>query len=395
MRLLSAAGHEVHVVPTPAALRFVGRPTWEAISHHPVHSDVFDDVAEVRHVALGQQADLIVVAPATANSIAKLANGLSDDLLGTTVLASHAPLLLAPAMHTEMWEHPATRANIAVLLERGVSMIGPESGQLTGSDIGIGRMSEAEAIARRVEELLHPFPQDFAGQRVLISAGGTREALDPVRFIGNHSSGKQGIALAEAARARGAEVTLVLGTAEVPAPSDVWLIRAETTEAMREAMRSESETADLVIMAAAVADYRPATRAEHKLHKAEVGARFSLELLENPDILAELVKARHPGQFIVGFAAETGDTAEDVLRLGRDKLARKGCDLLVLNRVGVDPATGVDRVFGADLTRVSILSRAASGAAAASGSASAASLRDIEGDKLSVAHAILDATRSS
>ncbi len=370
VRTLAQAGHEVHVVPTESALRFIGRPTWEAISHQPVSTEVFDDVAEVRHVALGQSADLIVIAPATANTIAKLAHGLASDLLGTTVLASQAPLLIAPAMHTEMWQNAATQANIATLLERGVQLIGPESGPLTGSDIGPGRMSEPEAIADAIELLLAP--ADLRGQHVLISAGGTQEAIDPVRFLGNHSSGKQGVALARAALARGAEVTLVLGASEVAAPNGVQLITAPTAEQMRVAMLAESPSANLVIMAAAVADFRPVMPSNQKLKKAELGDSLTLELSANPDILAELVQLRRPGQTIIGFAAETAETDEALLALGHSKLARKGCDLLVLNRVGAG------LVFGEDATSVHILS------------ASDASVRDAAGDKESVAHVILD-----
>lgn len=370
VRTLAQAGHEVHVVPTESALRFIGRPTWEAISHQPVSTEVFDDVAEVRHVALGQSADLIVIAPATANTIAKLAHGLASDLLGTTVLASQAPLLIAPAMHTEMWQNAATQANIATLLERGVQLIGPESGPLTGSDIGPGRMSEPEAIADAIELLLAP--ADLRGQHVLISAGGTQEAIDPVRFVGNHSSGKQGVALARAALARGAEVTLVLGASEVAAPNGVQLITAPTAEQMRVAMLAESPSANLVIMAAAVADFRPVMPSNQKLKKAELGDSLTLELSANPDILAELVQLRRPGQTIIGFAAETAETDEALLALGHSKLARKGCDLLVLNRVGAG------LVFGEDATSVHILS------------ASDASVRDAAGDKESVAHVILD-----
>ena len=379
VRLLAQAGHDVHVIPTEAALRFVGLPTWEAISHHPVSTTVFEDVAEVRHVAEGQQADLIVVAPATAHTLAKLAHGLSDDLLGTTVLASTAPVLLAPAMHTEMWHNSATQANVELLRERGYALIGPEHGALTGSDSGIGRMSEPDQIAAKVAELLHP--QDWAGARVLISAGGTHEPLDPVRFLGNHSSGRQGIALATAAAARGAEVTLVLGTAQLTPPAHIRVIRAETAAEMRTAMLREASQADVIVMAAAVADYRPVNPAGNKLHKADTGERFSLELVANPDVLAELVAARRPGQVIVGFAAETAADDDELLALGWAKRARKQCDVLVLNRVGTDPESGVERVFGQSDTAVWMLM------------ADGTTVHDAQGDKLSVAHAILDVIR--
>lgn len=359
-------------------MKFVGTPTWEAISHHSVSTEVFENVAEVRHVALGQQADLIVIAPATANSIAKLAHGLADNLLGTTVLASSAPLLIAPAMHTEMWLNPATQANIAVLRERGVHVIGPDSGPLTGADSGPGRMSEPDDIAKVIAELLQPTASDLSGLNVLISAGGTQEAIDPVRFLGNHSSGKQGIALARAARLRGANVTLVLGASDIPAPTGVTVIAAPSAIEMRAAMVAHVTNADLVIMAAAVADYRPVVRKDSKIRKAELGEHFTLEMVANPDILAELVEQRRASQLVVGFAAETADSEADLLRLGREKLARKGCDLLVVNRVGPREDGAGDRVFGADQTSVHLLNR------------DDATIRDASGDKLSVAHAILD-----
>jgi phosphopantothenoylcysteine decarboxylase/phosphopantothenate--cysteine ligase len=335
VRELVLAGHEVHVVPTEAALRFVGKPTWEAISRHDVTSDLFDHVAEVRHVALGQSADLIVVAPATANTLAKLAHGLSDDLLGTTILASEAPLVVAPAMHTEMWRNPATQANVATLRARGVHVVGPADGQLTGKDSGPGRMSEPHEI---VEAALAAAgsparPADLAGRRIVITAGGTREPLDPVRFIGNRSTGRQGVELARAAARRGADVTLIAANLEVPAEG-LTVQAVSTTAELQEAALLAAETADVVIMAAAVADYRPETVAEHKIKKDVQGDELSLRLVRNPDILHELSLARKPGQVVVGFAAETEVDPEAQLALGRAKLARKGCDYLVLNRVG-------------------------------------------------------------
>src|SRR5690606_23436581 len=248
-------GHEVHVVATDAALRFVGRPTLEAISRNPVQTELFDGVAEVRHVALGQAADLVVVAPATANTLAKLAGGFADDLLGTTILASTAPLVVAPAMHTEMWHNAATRDNVATLRARGVHVVGPASGQLTGADSGPGRMAEPVEIVDAALAALSP--RDLAGRRVVVTAGGTREPLDPVRFIGNRSSGRQGVALAEAARDRGAEVVLVAAHLEVAAPAGVELREVGTAEELRTAVLDEVSDADAVIMAAAVADYRP------------------------------------------------------------------------------------------------------------------------------------------
>ncbi|WP_238439526.1 bifunctional phosphopantothenoylcysteine decarboxylase/phosphopantothenate--cysteine ligase CoaBC [Microbacterium sp. JZ31] len=335
VRLLVKDGHEVHVVPTEDALRFVGAPTWEAISRHPVTTSVHDDVAQVRHVALGQQADLVVVAPATANTLAKMAAGLSGDLLGTTLLATAAPVLVAPAMHTEMWLHAATQANIATLRARGVHLIGPDSGQLTGQDSGPGRMSEPEAIHAEVGRLLAA-RRDLAGVRIVVSAGGTREPIDPVRFIGNRSSGRQGVAIARAAAERGADVTLVAAhvdegvLAEVPA--HIRMAHAGTAAELGARMTELAPEADVVIMTAAVADYRVANAAEHKLAK-EDGAP-TIELVENADILAGLVAARRPGQLIAGFAAEMPTETETVIERGVRKRRRKGADLLAVNEVG-------------------------------------------------------------
>jgi phosphopantothenoylcysteine decarboxylase/phosphopantothenate--cysteine ligase len=325
-------GHDVHVVASDAALRFVGRPTLEAISRNPVQTELFDGVAEVRHVALGQSADLVVVAPATANTLAKLAAGLADDLLGTTILASTAPLVVAPAMHTEMWQNAATRDNVATLRARGVHVVGPASGQLTGSDSGPGRMSEPVDIVDAALAALRP--RDLTGRRVVVTAGGTREPLDPVRFIGNRSSGRQGIALAEAARDRGAEVVLIAAHLEVAAPSGVELREVATTEQLRVATLDAASGADAVIMAAAVADYRPETVAPGKIKKEQQGDELTLRLVRNPDILAELAAERTPGRTVIGFAAETEPDDDTMLKLGRAKLARKGCDHLVVNRVG-------------------------------------------------------------
>lgn len=325
-------GHDVHVVATDAALRFVGRPTLEAISRNPVQTELFDGVAEVRHVALGQSADLVVVAPATANTLAKLAAGLSDDLLGTTILASTAPLVVAPAMHTEMWQNASTQANVATLRQRGVHIVGPASGQLTGSDSGPGRMSEPLEIAEAALAALRP--RDLAGRRIVVTAGGTREPLDPVRFLGNRSSGRQGVAIAEAARDRGAEVVLVAAHLEVAAPARVELREVGSADELRTATLEAASHADAVIMAAAVADYRPATVADAKIKKDQHGDALSLTLVRNPDILAELSAESAPGRTVIGFAAETEADDPALLELGRAKLARKGCDFLVVNRVG-------------------------------------------------------------
>ncbi|WP_395638877.1 bifunctional phosphopantothenoylcysteine decarboxylase/phosphopantothenate--cysteine ligase CoaBC [Pseudolysinimonas sp.] len=336
VRALVRAGHDVHVVATEKALRFVGRPTLEAISRNLVHSDLYEGVAEVRHVAIGQAADLIVVAPATANTIAKIAAGHADDLLGNTILASTAPLVVAPAMHTEMWRNPATVSNIATLRARGIHVVGPASGQLTGADSGPGRMSEPDDIVAAALSLVGP--RDLAGLRVLVTAGGTREPLDPVRFIGNRSSGRQGVAIARAAATRGADVVLVVANIEDGVldadPVGLDVRHVSTTAELRDAALAEAQTADVVVMAAAVADYRPETVAEGKIKKETQGDVFDLRLVRNPDILRELTAARRPGQTIIGFAAETELDPVKLLELGRAKAARKGVDLLVLNRVG-------------------------------------------------------------
>ena len=340
IRGLVLAGHNVHVVATEAALRFVGKPTLEAISRNIVHTDLYEGVAEVRHVAIGQAADLIVIAPATANTIAKLAAGLADDLLGNTVLASRAPVVIAPAMHTEMWQHPATVHNITVLRSRGVTVVGPAVGQLTGTDSGPGRLEEPDEIVRAALAVIAP--KDLAGHRILVTAGGTREPLDPVRFLGNRSSGKQGIALALAAATRGAEVTLIGANLEVAAPASIRVLHVGSTLELAAAIEDVASHVDVVIMAAAVADYRPAVIAESKIKKELAGDRLTIELVKNPDILAGLAEAHRPGQVIVGFAAETEQDADALLALGRRKIARKGCDLLVLNRVGWTEGFGTD-----------------------------------------------------
>jgi len=366
-------GHDVHVVATDAALRFVGRPTLEAISRNPVETELFDGVAEVRHVALGQSADLVVVAPATANTLAKLAAGLADDLLGTTILASTAPLVVAPAMHTEMWNNPATRDNVATLRRRGVHIVGPASGQLTGADSGPGRMAEPVEIVDAALSALRP--RDLAGRRLVVTAGGTREPLDPVRFLGNRSSGRQGVAIAEAARDRGAEVVLVAAHLEVPAPAGIELREAGTAEELRAAVLDAAAIADAVVMAAAVADYRPETVAEAKIKKELHGDGLELRLVRNPDILAELSASRPEGRTIIGFAAETERDDAALLELGRAKIARKGCDYLVLNRVGWSEG------FATESNAIVIVSRAGDIVTRASGS------------KREVADAVLDLLR--
>ncbi len=336
VRLFIADGHDVHVVPTDDALRFVGLPTWEAISRNPVTTSVHDDVPRVRHVARGQAADLVVIAPATANTMASMAAGLASDLLGTTLLATTAPVLIAPAMHTEMWRHPATQTNLATLRGRGVRVVGPADGPLTGGDSGPGRMSEPEDIHAAAVALLSA-TGDLAGVTVAVSAGGTREPIDPVRYIGNRSSGRQGVALARAAADRGATVLLaaanveqaVLDAARVPG---IEIVEVGSTAELGEAMGGFAARAGVVVMAAAVADFRVVSISDGKLTK-EDGGIPTLQLTENPDILAGLVRSRREGQLIVGFAAETA-SGEELLERGRRKRARKGADLLAVNEVG-------------------------------------------------------------
>ena len=374
VRGLVLAGHDVHVVATDAALRFVGRPTLEAISRNPVHSELYEGVAQVRHVAIGQAAELIVVAPATANTIAKLASGLADDLLGNTILASKAPLIIAPAMHTEMWQNPATVANVATLRSRGVRFVGPAIGQLTGSDSGPGRMAEPDEIVAAA--LAAVGRQDLVGRRILITAGGTREPLDPVRFIGNRSSGKQGVAIARAAAARGGEVTLIVANLDDGVlnglSSTVSVQQVSTTRELQEAALLAAGTAELIVMAAAVADYRPETVAAGKIKKETQGDTLELRLVRNPDILHELTDSRHDGQVIVGFAAETEPDRDALLVLGAAKAARKGVDYLVVNRVGWN------ETFGSDDNTVIVLD------------ATGRNVAEATGTKASIADRILD-----
>jgi len=336
LRRLREAGHRVRVIPTPDALRFVGAPTWEALSGEPVTTDVWTGVDEVPHVRLGQSADLIVVAPATADLLARAAAGMAQDLLTSTLLTARCPVIFAPAMHTEMWEHPATRANVATLRARGATVIDPAVGRLTGKDSGPGRLPEPAALFEIAEQTLSSLtdhPVSLATRRLLISAGGTREELDPVRFLGNWSTGRQGYAFARAASARGAEVTVVAANVDLPEPAGVKVIRVVSARDMHAAMLAEAPAADIIVMTAAVADYRPVTRSESKIKKDD-GPLALVELTENPDILAGLSARRAAdgpaSQVIVGFAAET----DLDLPAAKAKLARKGCDFLVVNQVG-------------------------------------------------------------
>jgi phosphopantothenoylcysteine decarboxylase/phosphopantothenate--cysteine ligase len=343
LRRLTESGHRVRVVPTEAALHFVGEATWSALSGNAVTTQAWDEVHHVPHVRIGQRADLVVVAPATADLLAKAAHGLADDLLTNTLLTARCPVVFAPAMHTEMWEHPATRENVATLRRRGSIVIEPAVGRLTGVDTGKGRLPDPGEIFEVCRRVLArgaaAEAADLAGRHVVVSAGGTREPLDPVRFLGNRSSGKQGYALARAAVARGARVTLVAANTALPDPAGADVVPVGTALQLREAVLKAAADADAVVMAAAVADFRPARYAETKIKKRDGQQPAPVELVRNPDVLAELSASRpHPGQVVVGFAAET----DDVLANARAKLARKGCDLLVVNEVGTDKAFGTE-----------------------------------------------------
>jgi phosphopantothenoylcysteine decarboxylase / phosphopantothenate---cysteine ligase len=358
LRLLTEAGHSVRVVPTPDSLNFVGAATWAALSGQPVTTTVWEGVPDVPHVRLGQDADLVIVAPATADLMARAAAGMSGDLLTAVLLTARCPVIFAPAMHTEMWEHPATRANVATLRGRGVVVLDPAAGRLTGADSGPGRLPEPSALfAAALQALARGaagLAPDLTGRRVLISAGGTQEDLDPVRFLGNRSSGRQGYALASTAVSRGAQVTVVAANTALPDPAGARLVRVVSARDLRREMLAAAADADAIVMAAAVADFRPADRSDIKIKKT--GAEPApIALVENPDVLRELVAARpRPGQVIVGFGAET----TDVLANGRAKLAAKGCDLLVVNQVGAGLAFGTSDneavVLGSDGSEVKV-----------------------------------------
>ncbi|UYQ61067.1 bifunctional phosphopantothenoylcysteine decarboxylase/phosphopantothenate--cysteine ligase CoaBC [Streptomyces peucetius] len=348
LRRLTESAHDVRVVPTASALHFVGAATWSALSGHPVSTEVWSDVHEVPHVRIGQHADLVVVAPATADMLAKAAHGLADDLLTNTLLTARCPVVFAPAMHTEMWEHPATQENVATLRRRGAVVVEPAVGRLTGVDTGKGRLPDPDEIFEICRRVLARGVQapDLAGRHVVVSAGGTREPLDPVRYLGNRSSGKQGYALARTAAARGARVTLVEANTGLPDPAGVDVVHVGTAVQLREAVLKAAADADAVVMAAAVADFRPAAYAEGKIKKKDGVEAPTVPLVRNPDILAEISADRaRPGQVIVGFAAET----DNVLANGREKLRRKGCDLLVVNEVGEG------RTFGSEENEAVVL----------------------------------------
>lgn len=383
LRLLRGSGLEVTVVPTQSSLRFVGEPTWSALSGKPVATDVWTSTHDVPHVALGQHADLVLVAPATADFLARAAHGIASDLLTNVLLTARCPVVVAPAMHTEMWEHPATQANVATLRSRGVVVLEPSVGRLTGSDSGPGRLPDPERIAESAFDVLRfrgSRVTDLAGVRVVVSAGGTREPWDDVRFLGNRSSGKQGFAVARAAVVRGAQVTVVVGSVDEPFPAGCEVVHASSAEDMRQAMHAvvAEQSPDVVVMAAAVADFRPARETAGKITKESLGDRPEavpeLTLVRTTDILAEVVAKRgsqvHP--IIVGFAAETPGPGEELADRGWAKLQRKGCDFLVAN------AVSHGAVFGQDTTSVLIIDRDGS-------------TQEFAGvDKMTAAHALWD-----
>jgi phosphopantothenoylcysteine decarboxylase / phosphopantothenate---cysteine ligase len=358
LRRLQSVGHEVTVVPTAAALEFVGVSTWAALSGRPVHTSVFDDVHLVPHVKIGQEVDLVFVAPATADLLARAAAGRADDLLTNVLLTAHCPVIFAPAMHTEMWLHPATQANVSTLRSRGAVVVRPDVGRLTGPDAGVGRLPDpAELFAVAVAVLADPdiavraAGQDMADLKVVVSAGGTREHLDPVRFLGNSSSGLMGWALARAAALRGAEVRLVAANVGMPAPPGTEVEAVSSTADLAQAMAVVAKDADIAIMAAAPADFTPAAASDTKIKKSADGG-LELTLVQTVDVLASLVAARTDSQqVLVGFAAETPSDGQTLIDLGRAKLARKGCDLLVLNEVGPN------LVFGQPDNKIILLTR--------------------------------------
>ena len=353
IRLLTESGHTVKVLPTQNALRFIGAATLEALSHNSVDSDLYTDVADVKHIALAQEADLVIVAPATAAFLARYATGFADDLLGNVLLATTAPVVIAPAMHTEMWQHPATKANVETLNLRGVKILEPAVGRLTGADTGVGRLPEPKDIVTFALSALQK--QDLVGRKFLITAGGTQESIDPVRFIGNKSSGKQGLAIAKAAQARGAEVLLVAANV---ANIDTGLsetLRVSSAAELSEAVQGQAAKFDCLIMAAAVSDFRVENVSSSKIKRSEVDQELNLKLVANPDILAETVKSLSAAKsktLTVGFAAETiedNSEVEALTQLALSKLAAKQCDLIVANNV----ANGA--VFDSDVNDVLIL----------------------------------------
>ena len=343
VRRLQDHGFLVTVVPTPASLNFVGKATWEALSGRPVHTEVWENIPDVPHIALGERADLVVIAPATADLLARVASGRADDLLTNCILATHAPILFVPAMHPQMWSNPATVANVATLRERGYVVMDPDTGRLTGRDSGQGRFPETSRIISAIDELsLHR--ADLIGKKVLVTAGGTREAIDPIRFIGNLSSGKQGYALAWAAAARGAEVTLISANSQLPDIEGISTIHVVSAAEMEAEVKTQFPKHDVLIMSAAVADARPENVIDEKIKKEQLQ---SISLIKNVDILATMGKVKRSDQVLVGFAAET---ALNSVELGRAKRIAKGADLLYVNNVKNN------EIFGSDTTAGTIIS---------------------------------------
>ena len=372
IRLLTEAGHDVKVIPTANALRFIGATTLEALSHNSVEPDLYTDVESVKHVELGQTADLVIVAPATAAFLARMASGLADDLLMNTLLVTKAPILVAPAMHTEMWQNAATVANVATLRERGIEILEPAVGRLTGADSGPGRLPEPEEIVAAALAL--SVPQDLTGKRILVTAGGTQEPIDPVRYLGNHSSGKQGIALATEATKRGAKVTLIAANVSEPISAIHEIVRVSTAAELEAEVLGHLNFVDAVIMAAAVADFRVETTADKKLKRSELGDEINLKLVANPDILAGLVSKIQRDDLnvvSVGFAAETALNSNDLQLLAEHKLESKGCDILVAN----DVSHGA--VFGSERNSVLVLTKQGS-------------VTSRDGSKAAIANHILD-----
>lgn len=382
VRIFGESGHEVEVVPTPASLNFVGVATWEALSGRPVHTEVFANAAQVNHVRIGREADLVLVAPATADLMARAAAGSADDLLTNVLLTARCPVVFAPAMHTEMWLHPATQHNVATLRSRGAVVLDPGVGRLTGPDSGPGRLPEPEDLAATAMSLVENpelgtvlAARDLTGRHVLVSAGGTREALDPVRFLGNSSSGRMGVAVARAAVGRGASVTMVGANLSVAAPAGVDVVSVTSAAELAVAMQQAAPVADIIVMAAAVADFTP-ENPQHTKIKKDGDRGLHVELTQTPDVLADLVASAHPGQVVVGFAAETAHDPAELIALGTAKRARKGCQVLVANNVSAGA------VFGATTNEGFILSQGAPP-------------QQFSGSKLAVAHAILDAAMAS
>lgn len=362
IRGFTEAGHSVKVIPTANALRFIGSTTLEALSHNTVDSDLYTDVESVKHVALGQEADLVVVAPASAAFLARYAAGLADDLLLNALLVTTAPVLVVPAMHTEMWQNAATVANVATLRARGITILDPDSGRLTGSDTGPGRLPEPEAIVAIGLALASQSTQGefsatsataLAGKHFVVTAGGTQEAIDPVRYIGNHSSGKQGVAIAHAATAAGARVTLIGANLQVSTSGIAHVVSVNTAAELEREVNAILASADVLVMAAAVADYRVENPLQEKIKRSSAGEHLELKLVANPDILAnavERVNSENLGSTIVGFAAETAGSMERLATLASVKLAAKGCQMIVANDVSLG------RVFGSDKNTVYLLS---------------------------------------